>query len=69
MSQGYQKTPEGLCINTDNAPYQHILNRRALDTRIQNLERDVGGIANSINTIIDMIQRADRKKLERSEED
>lgn len=69
MSDRYMRNESGLCINTDNAPYNHIMDRRAINARIQRLESDVGGIANSISQLIDMIQRGDKKKLERSEED
>jgi hypothetical protein len=69
MNELYLKTPEGLCINTDNAPYQHILDRRQLNKRFQKLESEVGGIANSISQLIDMIQRSDQMKFQRNEED
>lgn len=68
MTEEYTRNDSGMCINTNTAPYHHILDRRSMSKRIQKLEGDVGGIANSINTLIDMIQRADNKKLERNEE-
>lgn len=69
MDDKYLRNDTGLCINTDSAPYQHILDRRQINERFKNLESEVGGIANSINTLIDMIQRGDKKKLVRNEED
>jgi hypothetical protein len=69
MNETYERSASGLLINTDNAPYQHIVDRRAMNKRMQNLESTVGGIANSLNQILEMIQRADESKRERSKED
>jgi hypothetical protein len=65
MQDRYIRNDSGMCINTDNAHYQHILNRRQVDARIARLEGEVGGIANSLNTIIEMMTRAEQLKLDR----